>query len=72
FSQVETNTFNIHDGHLLRGSGVNTSVWHFDAVRWEVSITSGYQIAQRCSPGKPSATGGFEIANTGSFSQHGE
>ncbi|MEL1879395.1 hypothetical protein AAA295_13565, partial [Klebsiella variicola] len=42
FSQVETNTFNIHDGHLLRGSGVNTSVWHFDAVRWEVSITSGY------------------------------
>ncbi|WP_281082860.1 hypothetical protein [Klebsiella quasivariicola] len=32
----------------------------------------GYQIAQRCSPGKPSATGGFEIANPGSFSQHGE
>ena len=47
FSQVETNTFNIHDGHLLRGSGVNTSVWHFDAVRWEVSITSGYATASR-------------------------
>ena len=22
----------------------NTSVWHFDAVRWEVSITSGYRL----------------------------
>ena len=28
----------------------NTSVWHFDAVRWEVSITSGYRTADRREP----------------------
>ncbi|WP_220378487.1 hypothetical protein, partial [Klebsiella quasivariicola] len=29
-------------GHLPLGTEVNTSVWHIDAVRWEVSITSAY------------------------------
>jgi hypothetical protein len=59
FSQVETNTFNIHDGHLLRDSEVNTSVWHSDAVRWEVSITSGYWLnrLRTRGPGKRNATG---------------
>ncbi|WP_219994954.1 hypothetical protein, partial [Klebsiella pneumoniae] len=33
------------------GTEVNTSVWHIDAVRWEVSITSAY------SPKSPLALG---------------
>jgi hypothetical protein len=28
----------------------NTSVWHFDAVRWEVSITSGYRPQTAVNP----------------------
>ncbi|MEX9254817.1 hypothetical protein, partial [Pseudenterobacter timonensis] len=31
------------------GTEVNTSVWHADAVRWEVSITSAYVVPTACA-----------------------
>ncbi|WP_218116634.1 hypothetical protein, partial [Klebsiella variicola] len=36
--------------HLPLGTEVNTSVWHIDAVRWEVSITSAYTLRDPSPP----------------------